>query len=166
LSTALLALGANLGDRMGALRSAVAALGDAVQEVSGAYESPPWGDDQEQPAFLNAVVLVSGDKDWLAVAQSLEQNAARVRDPERPHGPRTLDVDVIMVWDPEPVVSQEGSFTLPHPRAHLRAFVLLPWLELQPRAELPGHGPIADLLKADALAEDAHHTIRVGTLAP
>ncbi len=165
MSAALLALGANLGDRMEALRSAIAALGDDVVSVSGAYESPPWGDDQEQPAFLNAVVLVSGDKDWLAVAHELERAAERVRDPKRPHGPRTLDVDVIMIWDPEPVVSQERSFTLPHPRARLRAFVLLPWLELQPDAELPGHGPIADLLKEDALAEDAHHTIRIGTLA-
>ena len=71
-----------------------------------------------------------------------------MRDPERRFGPRTLDVDVIAVWgdDGEPVLSDDPELTLPHPRAHLRAFVLRPWLDIQPYGQLPGHGWLTDLL--------------------
>ena len=65
-------------------------------------------------------------------------------------GPRTLDVDVITVIgdDGTPVVSDDPALTLPHPRAHERAFVLVPWLTLDPAAALPGHGRVADLVAA------------------
>ncbi|MEV6523474.1 2-amino-4-hydroxy-6-hydroxymethyldihydropteridine diphosphokinase [Longispora sp. NPDC051575] len=161
---ALLALGANLGDRRAALLAAVATLGDAVLTSSRVYETPPWG-DEHQPAYLNMVLLVEGDSDWLAVARGLEEAAGRTRDPERPFGPRTLDVDVVMVWDPEPVLSDDPELTLPHPRAHLRAFVLVPWLEVDPWAELPGHGFVADLLREPGLAADARDVVAVGTVA-
>jgi 2-amino-4-hydroxy-6-hydroxymethyldihydropteridine diphosphokinase len=70
-------------------------------------------------------------------------------------GARTLDVDVVTVTgdDGEPVVSDDPLLTLPHPRAHERAFVLVPWAALDPAAELPGHGPVADLLAALPAAE-------------
>jgi 2-amino-4-hydroxy-6-hydroxymethyldihydropteridine diphosphokinase len=65
-------------------------------------------------------------------------------------GPRTLDVDVITVTEDDgtPVRSDDPALTLPHPRAHERAFVLVPWLTLEPTAVLPGHGKVADLVRA------------------
>ncbi|MEU8423314.1 2-amino-4-hydroxy-6-hydroxymethyldihydropteridine diphosphokinase [Micromonospora sp. NPDC048835] len=160
MTRALLSLGSNLGDRLEHLRTAVATLGDAVLVLSGVYETPPWG-DTEQPAYLNAVVLAQDEsatpRDWLERARDAEHAAGRVRDPRRRFGPRTLDVDVIMVWgdDDEPVLSDEEELTLPHPRAHLRAFVLRPWIDIQPYGRLPGHGWLTDLLTAGPAADDA-----------
>ena len=159
MTRAVLSLGSNLGDRIEHLRSAVAALDDVVLVVSGVYETPPWG-DTDQPAYLNAAVLVQDETataaDWLARAQRLERAAGRRRDPARRFGPRTLDVDVICVWsdDGEPVLSDEPVLTLPHPRAHLRAFVLRPWIDIQPYAQLPGHGPLTDLLRDERVVAD------------
>ncbi|MFP5370291.1 MAG: 2-amino-4-hydroxy-6-hydroxymethyldihydropteridine diphosphokinase [Actinomycetes bacterium] len=151
MSRAALSLGANLGDRAGALRKAIEALKqDGLVARSTLYESPPWG-PVEQPAYLNAVALVRGPRDaagWLARAHELEQAAGRTRQVR--FGPRTLDVDVVTVIgdDGEPVISDDPALTLPHPRAHERAFVLVPWLTLDPGALLPGHGRVADLLAA------------------
>jgi 2-amino-4-hydroxy-6-hydroxymethyldihydropteridine diphosphokinase len=158
MSRALLSLGSNLGDRYGHLCRAVAGLGDAVLVVSDVYETPPWG-DPDQPAYFNAVALVADDvapEVWLARAEALEQQAGRVRDPERRFGPRSLDVDVIAVWTDadEPVISDDPRLILPHPRAHLRAFVLRPWMDIQPYARLPGHGLVSDLLGAGPAADD------------
>ncbi|BCJ43279.1 2-amino-4-hydroxy-6-hydroxymethyldihydropteridine diphosphokinase [Actinoplanes ianthinogenes] len=159
MSRAVLSAGSNLGDRLAHLRAAVALLGGSVRAVSGVYETPPWG-DTEQPAYLNAVILVedaaAAPHDWLERARACEAAEGRERDPERRFGPRTLDVDVIAVWDADgrPVVSDDPELTLPHPRAHLRAFVLRPWLDVQPAGELPGHGRAADLLGAPELAAD------------
>lgn len=155
----MLSIGSNLGDRHAHLKEAVAGLEDVLLAVSGVYETPPWG-DADQPSYLNAVVLVAGltraPHDWLTRARALEQAAGRVRDPARPYGPRTLDVDVIAVWTDagEPVVSDDPDLTLPHPRAHLRAFVLRPWLDIQPYADLPGHGWVFDLIRSDTVAAD------------
>jgi len=127
--------------------------------VSGVYETPPWG-DLDQPAYLNAAALVRDEaataRDWLDRAQAIETEAGRVRDPARRFGPRTLDVDVIAVFDEagEPVVSDDPELTLPHPRAHLRAFVLRPWIDIEPHGRLPGHGWLNDLLKTEPLATD------------
>ncbi len=159
MTQAVLALGSNLGDRLGHLRSAVTALRDELLLASGVYETPPWG-DPDQPAYLNAVLLVrdpaAGPRDWLDRARAAEDAAGRVRDPARRFGPRSLDVDVIAVWDDagEPVISADPDLTLPHPRAHLRAFVLRPWIDLQPYGRLPGHGWLTDLLTAEPLASD------------
>jgi 2-amino-4-hydroxy-6-hydroxymethyldihydropteridine diphosphokinase len=159
VSRAVLSLGSNSGDRVGHLRTAVAALDDVLLVVSGVYETPPWG-DADQPAYLNAAVLVAQPGDdpraWLERARAIEERAGRVRDPRRRFGPRTLDVDVIAVWDEadEPVVSDDPELTLPHPRAHLRAFVLRPWIDIQPYGRLPGHGWLSDLLQAPPVADD------------
>lgn len=159
MTRALLSLGSNLGDRAAHLRAAVAALRPWVIARSGVYETPPWG-DSDQPAYLNAAVLVSdpqaGAYEWLARARGIERAAGRERDPRRRFGPRTLDVDVIAVWreDGSPVESSDPQLTLPHPRAHLRAFVLRPWLDIDPRAQLPGHGALADLLRSSPVADD------------
>jgi len=158
MTRAILSLGSNLGDRYAHLRAAVDRLADDLVLASGVYETPPWG-DTDQPPYLNAVVLVSGPQDaagWLDRAQRLERAARRVRDPERRYGPRTLDVDVIMVWSDDglPVVSTDPDLTLPHPRAHLRAFVLRPWLDLQPYAQIPDHGWVTDLMRTEPVATD------------
>jgi 2-amino-4-hydroxy-6-hydroxymethyldihydropteridine diphosphokinase len=152
VSRAVLSLGANLGDRAAALRAAITALKDdgVLVARSTLYETPPWG-PVEQPPYLNAVVVVRGDRDaagWLARAHELEQAAGRTRD-ER-WGPRTLDVDVVTVTgdDGRPVLSADPALTLPHPRAHERAFVLVPWASLDPTAVLPGRGRVSDLLAA------------------
>ncbi len=159
MTRAVLALGSNLGDRYGNLRAAVAGLGDVLLVVSGVYETPPWG-DPDQPSYLNAVAIVADDgtdpQAWLARARVLENGANRIRDPNRPYGPRTLDVDVITISDSDgaPVVSTDPVLTLPHPRAHLRAFVLRPWLDVEPYARLPGHGWVTDLMRTPAVAAD------------
>jgi 2-amino-4-hydroxy-6-hydroxymethyldihydropteridine diphosphokinase len=158
MTRAVLSLGSNLGDRHAHLAAAVGGLSDVLMLVSGVYETPPWG-DADQPAYLNAVVLVAGPEDaagWLARARALEAAAGRMRDPARRFGPRTLDVDVIMVWSDDglPVVSTDPDLTLPHPRAHERAFVLRPWLDIQPYAELPGYGWVTDLMRTPAVAAD------------
>jgi 2-amino-4-hydroxy-6-hydroxymethyldihydropteridine diphosphokinase len=160
VSTAVLALGSNLGDRAEHLRSAVAALDEWLLAVSGVYETPAWPPDPPQPSYLNAAVLVhdasATPRDWLDRARACEQRAGRVRDPAHRNAPRTLDVDVVAVWtdDDTPVVSDDPELTLPHPRAHLRAFVLRPWVDIQPYARLPGHGPLTDLLRGPDVAAD------------
>ncbi|WP_029431027.1 2-amino-4-hydroxy-6-hydroxymethyldihydropteridine diphosphokinase [Blastococcus sp. URHD0036] len=151
MTRAVLSLGANLGDRAATLTAALDALSaDGLVAASALYETPPWG-PVEQPAYLNAIALVDGPRDaagWLARAHELEQAAGRTR--EVRWGARTLDVDVVLVTyeDGKPVVSDDPTLTLPHPRAHERAFVLVPWSSVDPDAVLPGHGPVADLLAA------------------
>jgi 2-amino-4-hydroxy-6-hydroxymethyldihydropteridine diphosphokinase len=145
VSRAVLALGANLGDRVEALQSAVDALAGAgrVLAVSGVYQTAPVG-GPEQPDYFNAVVVLEtplSPQALLDLAHDVENAAGRVR-LER-WGPRTLDVDIIGYDD---IVSSDPELTLPHPRAHERGFVLAPWVEVSPDATLPGHGRIADLL--------------------
>ncbi|MEV0974709.1 2-amino-4-hydroxy-6-hydroxymethyldihydropteridine diphosphokinase [Microtetraspora glauca] len=143
----VLALGSNLGRRMENLQGAIDALFDApgltFVAVSPVYETDPVGGPEQDP-YLNAVVVAESMLDAWALlerAQSIENAFGRVR-VER-WGPRTLDVDLIMVDD---VVSADPELTLPHPRAHERAFVLVPWLRADPEATLTGHGAVADLL--------------------
>ena len=151
MTRAVLSLGANLGDRAATLAEALAGLAeDGLVATSALYETPPWG-PVEQPPYLNAVAVVDGPRDaagWLARAHELEQAAGRTR--EVRWGARTLDVDVVAVTadDGTPVVSDDPVLTLPHPRAHERAFVLVPWAEVEPDAVVPGHGPVAALLAA------------------
>lgn len=157
MTTAVLSLGSNLGDRLAYLRRAVTGLGEAVVIASGVYETPPWPPGDQGPPYLNAVLLVADAAvdahGWLARARKLERAAGRVRDPRRRSAPRTLDVDVITVTDGDQVVtSDDPELTLPHPRAHLRAFVLRPWIDIQPYARLPGHGPLTDLLRREPVA--------------
>jgi 2-amino-4-hydroxy-6-hydroxymethyldihydropteridine diphosphokinase len=161
VTSAVLSLGANLGDRAGAIDAALAALGEDLVARSALYETPPWG-PVEQPPYLNAVAVVRGPRDaagWLARAHELEQAAGRTR--EVRWGARTLDVDVVTVTgdDGAPVRSDDPALTLPHPRAHERAFVLVPWAALDATAELPGHGGVADLVAALA-PEDVAAVVR------
>jgi 2-amino-4-hydroxy-6-hydroxymethyldihydropteridine diphosphokinase len=139
MSTAVLSMGSNLGDRLAQLQSAVDAFRPWLVGVSPVYETAPWG-GVEQDDFLNAVVIVTDPSatahDWLARAHAAEDAAGRER--VQRWGPRTLDVDVIAVDD---VVRCEAELTLPHPRAAERAFVLMPWRDVDPRARLGGRTP-------------------------
>jgi 2-amino-4-hydroxy-6-hydroxymethyldihydropteridine diphosphokinase len=159
VTSALLSLGSNLGDRAGYLGAAVASLGEALLAVSGVYETPPWGDG-DQPDYLNAVALVFAVTDdpryWLRLVCDLETAAGRRRDPANRFAPRTLDVDVISITldDGTQVTCGDTDLVVPHPRAHLRAFVLKPWFDLQPYAVLAGHGRIRDLIGAPEIAAD------------
>lgn len=136
---AVLSLGSNLGDRLAHLRAAVEVL--QPYAVSSVWQTAPVG-GVEQEDFLNAVVLcrVDAATAW-ARAQAAEEQAGRTRTLR--WGPRTLDVDVVLADGPPP-----AGLLLPHPRAHERAFVLAPWLEVQPGALLPGRGAVTDLLDA------------------
>ncbi|MFN2496269.1 MAG: 2-amino-4-hydroxy-6-hydroxymethyldihydropteridine diphosphokinase [Pseudonocardiaceae bacterium] len=144
MSAAVLSIGSNVGDRLGYLRGCVVMLGDAVRAASPVYETAPWG-DVVQDEFLNAVLLVEDPHadaaEWLRRGQRCEAAAARAR--EVRWGPRTLDVDVI---DVDQTHRDDPGLTLPHPRAHQRAFVLVPWLDVQPGAVLPGCGAVAQLV--------------------
>jgi 2-amino-4-hydroxy-6-hydroxymethyldihydropteridine diphosphokinase len=148
---AVIALGSNLGDRLDMLQSAVDALADTpglrVQAVSPVYETEPWGVDAgSQPAYYNAVVVVRTTLppgSLLERGHAIEDALERVR--EERWGPRTIDVDLVTYQD---VVCEDPALTLPHPRAHERAFVLCPWQDVDPSAQVPGRGPVADLLAA------------------
>ncbi|MET3806194.1 2-amino-4-hydroxy-6-hydroxymethyldihydropteridine diphosphokinase [Nakamurella sp. UYEF19] len=148
MSRAVLSLGSNLGDRRQHLADAVAALAKwlpgGVIAVSSVYRTPPWGPVPQDDYYNLAMIASSPDLDaygWLDLCRELESDAGRVRDIR--WGPRTLDADVVVVDD---VVSQDPDLTLPHPRAHERAFVLLPWAEIDPDAVLPDRGPVLTLL--------------------
>jgi 2-amino-4-hydroxy-6-hydroxymethyldihydropteridine diphosphokinase len=130
---AYLGLGSNVGDRLAHLQGAVDGLGATpgvdVVAVSPVYETAPVG-GPPQDDYLNAVVAVESDLDaraLLRVAQDLEARAGRVR-AER-WGPRTLDVDVLLVGD---VAVDEEDLVVPHPRMRERAFVLAPLADLDP----------------------------------
>jgi len=144
----VIALGSNLGDRRATLQAAVDALGGyegvRVVAVSSLLETAPVG-GPEQPDYLNGVVLADtllSPLELLAACQQIENDLGRRR-AER-WGPRTLDLDLIAYRD---LVATGAELQVPHPRAAGRAFVLVPWMEVDPTAELPGAGAIADLLE-------------------
>src|SRR3954463_10491485 len=146
---AVLSLGSNLGERMDNLQGAVLALADTpevwVTGVSPVYETEPVDAPDGSDLFLNAVVLA----DTTLAASRLMDRALAIEDAfdrersEVQNAPRTLDVDLIVVGDRR---SDEDSLRLPHPRAHQRAFVLRPWLDVDPGADFPEHGPVVGLL--------------------
>ena len=132
---AFLGVGSNLGDRWAHLRSAVAGVPDVVA-VSPVYETDPVGGPPGQPPYLNLVVELATERsprELLELARRLEETAGRVR-AER-HGPRTLDVDVLLVGD---LVVAEPDLVVPHPRMYERRFVLAPLADLAPELVAEG----------------------------
>lgn len=145
MSIAFVGLGANLGDAHGTLARAVRALDQLPDSrltgISSLYKSAPV--DATGPDYLNAVAQLDTRLPPLSLLRALltiETEHGR----ERPYvnAPRTLDLD-LLAYDELELSSTE--LTLPHPRAHLRAFVLLPWAELAPRQALGAHGEIGQL---------------------
>jgi 2-amino-4-hydroxy-6-hydroxymethyldihydropteridine diphosphokinase len=146
---AVISIGSNLGNRLETLQGAVDALEDTpgvrVKAVSPVYETEPWGvTPGSQPSYFNAVVVLKTTlppASLLERAHAVEEAFHRVRDEH--WGPRTLDVDIVAYAG---VTSDDPQLTLPHPRAHERAFVLVPWHDVDPQAQLPGRGTVAELL--------------------
>lgn len=144
----VLSIGSNLGDRMVYLQGAVDALADTpdiwVTAVSPVYETAPVDAPDGSGDYLNAVVLIDTT---LSVTTLLERaltiEAVYGRERAEHHGPRTLDIDLIMVGDR---VADTDRLRLPHPAAHERAFVLAPWHDLEPDATLLRVGSVAELL--------------------
>lgn len=156
----VLAIGSNLGERLNNLQGAVSSLADTpevwVTAVSPVYETAPVDAPAGSRDFLNAVVLADttlSARTLLERALAVEDAYGRERTTE-PNAPRTLDVDLIVVGDRR---ADDEDLVLPHPRAHERAFVLAPWNDVEPDAELPGHGPVGELLTK---AADQEVTLR------
>src|SRR3954469_21259169 len=152
----VIAIGSNLGDRLTNLQGAVDALADTPEVwltgVSPVYETGPVDAPAGSKDFLNAVVLA----DTTLSARTLLDRALAIEDAygrERTGGrnaPRPLDVDLIVVGDRR---ANDDDLVLPHPKAHERAFVLAPWHDVEPHAELPGQGRVTELL--DKVADQA-----------
>jgi 2-amino-4-hydroxy-6-hydroxymethyldihydropteridine diphosphokinase len=146
----VLAIGSNLGDRLGSLQGAVNSLADTPEvwltAVSPVYETEPVDAPEDSKTFLNAVILVDttlSARTLLDRALAIEDAFGRERTGVRGE-PRTLDVDLIVVGDRR---ANDEDMVLPHPQAHERAFVLAPWHDVEPDAELPDFGPVAKLLE-------------------
>jgi len=148
ISTVVFSLGSNQGNSVDLLQGAVNALADTPDlipvDLSSVYVTKPVGPVTDQPDFLNLVMVaetVIEPSILLERAHAIEAGLGRTRD--IPGGPRTIDIDLVMVGRR---TVEDDELTLPHPHAHERAFVLVPWLEVDPEAELPGKGKVADLV--------------------
>ena len=148
---AVVSIGSNLGERRNNLQGAVDSLADTpevwVTAVSPVYETSPVEAPEGSKHFLNAVVCLDttlSARTLLERALAVESAYGRERDGER-NAPRTLDVDLIVLGDRR---TSEEDLVLPHPRASQRAFVLVPWLDVESDAEIPGVGPVAELVES------------------
>jgi 2-amino-4-hydroxy-6-hydroxymethyldihydropteridine diphosphokinase len=149
---AVISVGSNLGERRTNLQGALDSLADTpevwVTAVSPVYETDPVDAPEGSRDYLNAVVLLDttlSARTLLERAHAIEAAYGRAReDDDERNAPRTLDVDLIVVGDRR---ADEDDLQLPHPRAHERAFVLVPWLDIEADAEIPGAGPIAELVE-------------------
>jgi len=164
----VIGVGSNLGDAPASVRRAMHDVEEGLEAIharrSSLYRTSPVG-GPEQPDFVNAVLVLESEIEpaaALEVLQGIEQRAGRVRDVR--WGPRTLDLDIVAVGDAaDYVVSEDPVLTLPHPRARERAFVLIPWHEIEPEASLPGVGPIAAVIEAGFDDQDIEVLVEEGT---
>lgn len=139
---AVLSIGSNMEDRRALLQTVFDEFAEETVAASPVFATPPWG-VTDQDEFLNAVLIVDVDctpLELLRRGQKLEEAAERVR--VRHWGPRTLDVDIVQI---DGVTSDDPELTLPHPYAHERAFVLVPWLAADEHAQLDGT-PVRELV--------------------
>ena len=151
MTRAVIAMGANLGDRAATIADAIERLGAsdgvnviAVSDLVETVAIRPEGPDDTHPNYLNGVAIVDTDLSaagLLALLHAIEDDHGRTRT-ER-WGDRTLDLDLIVFGD----LVEDGNLVVPHPRAHDRAFVLGPWLSIDPDASIPGRGFVRDLLE-------------------
>jgi len=148
-TTCHIGLGANLGRTEQTLRAATAAIaalpGTSVRACSSLYQTPAWG-VTEQPAFLNAVVMIEtglAAPELLDALMQIERQHGRNRDTEQRWGPRTLDLDILLYG--EDVIDLPG-LRVPHPHLHERAFALIPLREIAAEAIIPGIGTVDDAL--------------------
>lgn len=162
--TAFIGIGSNVGDRLATVEAAVWALhatdGIAVEDVSGIYETLPWGGVEQDP-FLNAVVKVVtrlSPRDLLAECHATEAAFGRDRAAEQRWGPRVLDLDVLLYGDEQ---IDTADLVVPHPRLAERAFVLVPLLEVFPGGELPDGRRLTRCLSALAPIEGIDLFVRM-----
>ena len=142
MTVAYVGLGANLGDREGTIRAAVAQL-PGVVAVSPLRETDPVG-VTDQPQFLNGVAALETElapRELLDVLLAIERRLGRER--RERWGPRTIDLDLLLYGDE---VIDEDGLKIPHPRLHKRRFVLEPLADLAPQLVVPGLGGVEDLL--------------------
>ena len=144
----VIALGANLGDPRKQISLAIDEIRDyvTVKKVSQLYETAPFKVNDDQPNYINAVLIGDTElqpKELIKELLKIEAKLGRQR--AFPKAARTIDLDII---DYEGFFLESDELTLPHPRAFERKFVLEPWLEIDPGAELPGYGPVSELLAA------------------
>jgi 2-amino-4-hydroxy-6-hydroxymethyldihydropteridine diphosphokinase len=151
--TAYIALGANLDDPAAQVNAGIAALATLPQTnliaQSSLYRTAPVG-YADQPDFINAVAAVEthlSARELLTALLATEQQHGRVR--EFANAPRTLDLDVLLYGESQ---VHEDGLTLPHPRMHERAFVLVPLAEIAPHCVIPGRGSVRALLREIATA--------------
>lgn len=142
---AVVALGANLEEPEAAVELAITLLEQSTNLIarSSLYSTKPVG-GPPQPDYVNAVCIIESNlpaHDLLALLHGIEKSMGRVR--EERWGPRVIDLDLITYG---PLLLEGEDLTLPHPRAHERRFVLEPWLEIDPDAELPLYGLVSDIL--------------------
>lgn len=147
----ILALGGNLGDKRATLEAAISEIaaldGTKLKATSELFESVALsvdGPDSNQPSYLNAVIEIATSlkpKQLLAKLNEIENKFGRVRLAR--WAPRTLDIDIISYGNE---LIETKSLVVPHPRAHERSFVLVPWLSIDPEAFIPGRGKVADLV--------------------
>lgn len=164
LQRAALALGSNLGDRLDYLQAAVDAItespGIVPVAVSSVYETEPVGTRTDQPQFLNAVLILDTSlppRSLFERCKAAEDAFGRSR--KEPKGPRTLDLDLLAV---DGYTINDPDLIVPHPQFAERAFVLIPWAEVDPDFEVPGHGRVADLRDA---SKDEHKVRRLDDVA-
>lgn len=148
LETVHVAIGANLRDPQAQVRAGIEELAmlreTRLAAVSSLYRSAPVG-YADQPDFINAVAAIEtalAPRDLLAALLEIEHAYGRVR--AHANAPRTLDLDIVLYAARE---IDEPGLTIPHPRMHERAFVLVPLAEIAPEANVPGRGPVSELLK-------------------
>ena len=149
MTRAVIAMGANLGNRAETIAAAIERLGAidgvdvvVVSELVENIAIRPDGPDDTHPSYLNGVAIVETTlpaAGLLAALHAIEDAHGRTRT-ER-WGDRTLDLDLIVFGD----LIEDGNLVIPHPRAHERSFVLVPWLSIDPDATIPGRGPVRDL---------------------
>ncbi len=144
---AYLSLGSNMGDRLARLREAVDMIEEShsvrLKRLSSVYETEPIG-NVEQADFYNIVIEIEtklSPKELLCLAHEVEISLKRKR--EVPWGPRTIDVDILLY---DELTIDEDDLKVPHPEMLNRAFVLIPLVEIEPDAALPGDGPIRPYL--------------------
>ena len=147
MTRVVLSIGANLGDAETMVHQTIHQLSQILKEskASRIYQTAPVG-VEDQPEFFNAVVM----GEWGGTADELLEKTSKLEEAAGRErilrwGVRTLDIDIIAFGDQ---VSHDPKLTLPHPRAHERLFVLIPWIELQPDAHLIGQGDVSAIINA------------------
>ena len=131
---AYIGLGSNLGDRFRSIRSAIDSIQmiDKVVAESSVYETEPWGVDEPQPSYLNAVVAIDTTLDPADfLARLLEIEKALGRGPHGKNAPRVIDLDILL-FGSRVIYDLQADLVIPHPRLHERAFVLVPLAEIAP----------------------------------